>query len=187
MVKEALSDDRDLALSFGAAEGGAGVSIYPLSWRKAGAFARLRTAIERESKHLAVGSGERKETGLYVLLRMFVNRGRMHTLVAGDEDELVGFISILFPRYRKLKGNGYMNVSVQGSHRNRGIGTRLIREAEQLAKAKGARRLELEVFAKNKKAIALYERLGYTVEGCRKDAVDDGGSFDDIIFMAKFL
>jgi ribosomal protein S18 acetylase RimI-like enzyme len=45
--------------------------------------------------------------------------------------------------------------------RRRGIGRRLVREAERWARARGAEEIELNVWEFNASAQALYERLGY--------------------------
>ena len=111
----------------------------------------------------------------------------MHTFVAEKDGRLVGFITVLFPKFRKLRKNAYLTLSVLKSERGKGIGTRLIGAAEAFAKERGARRLELDVFAKNGDAVRLYERLGFEHEGRRRQAVDDGDGYDDVIFMGKFI
>lgn len=168
-------------------QNGTSIIIRRLRLTEVGAFASLRAGIEREAAHLAVASGERKEGIAYVLLRIFINRKRMHTFVAEKDGRLVGFITVLFPKFRKLRRNAYLTLSVLKSERGKGIGTRLIGTAEAFAKERGARRLELDVFAKNEDAVRLYERLGFEHEGRRRQAVDDGEGYDDIIVMGKFI
>lgn len=163
------------------------LTISTLGYFGIWAFSRLRTEIEKEARHLAVASGERKESPLRVLARMVLSRGRMVTLVAKKQKEMVGYVSLIFPRFSKLKGNAYLTISIRQAHRGMGIGSELMHEAEVVAKREGARRIELEVFAKNEKALRLYERLGYEKEGIKKRAVTLPGGFDDIIFMAKFI
>ena len=48
------------------------------------------------------------------------------------------------------------------------------------------RKVYLQVFSDNKKAIALYEKLGFAVEGLFKQEVFKRGNFKDIIRMAVF-
>jgi len=168
-------------------QNGISINIRRLCPTEVGAFANLRAEIEREAAHLAVGSGERKEGIAYMLLRIFINRKRMHTFVAERDGRLVGFITVLFPKFRKLRRNAYLTLSVLKAERGKGIGTRLIGTAESFAKERGARRLELDVFAKNEAAVRLYERLGFEHEGRRRQAVDDGDGYDDIIIMGKFI
>ncbi len=50
---------------------------------------------------------------------------------------------------------------VDPAHRHRGIGTALIRYAEQWATARGDRAIGLQVFLTNQPALKLYEKLGY--------------------------
>lgn len=150
------------------------------------AYMALRHEIERESKHV-VGNGGRRESLLLTLARMFVNRHHIYTFVARDGEALVGYLTLIFARLSKMKGNGYLGLSVKASHRNRGIGTMLMETAEAHARGRGARRLELEVFSKNQKAIELYKRLGYLEEGRKRGAVETEDGLDDMVFMAKLL
>lgn len=163
------------------------IAIRPLKWQDVGPLIQLKRAIDREAAYLAAEGGERKDSLLFVLLRMIANRKRMHTFVASNEEELIGYITVIRARFKKLKGNAYLTISVRETHRGQGIGTKLMEAAEQFVRDRNGRRMELEVFAKNQKAIKLYERLGYEHEGRRRNAVEDVNGFDDVIFMAKFL
>ena len=53
------------------------------------------------------------------------------------------------------------SIAVDPVWRGRGLGLRLLRDAERQARSTGARRLRLEVRADNPAAIALYEGRGY--------------------------
>lgn len=161
------------------------MKIAPLRWHETKHFARLRNQIDTETKHLVARGGERKDDGLRVLARILMNR-RLITLVARDNNEMIGYVSVVFAKFKKLRGNSYLTISVRASHRGQGVGSKLMEAAEQLARERGARRMELEVFSQNP-AVNLYKRLGYEEEGRKRKAVEDNGEFDDIIFMAKFL
>ncbi|MEU3304285.1 GNAT family N-acetyltransferase [Streptomyces sp. NPDC006678] len=58
---------------------------------------------------------------------------------------------------------------------SRGLGTLLIRAAEQRIRNRGLCRAELAVEENNPRARALYERLGYAAYGRRSDAWDEEG------------
>jgi ribosomal protein S18 acetylase RimI-like enzyme len=53
---------------------------------------------------------------------------------------------------------------VAPTHRRRGIGTALMRQAEGWAKARGDRQIGLQVFQSNQAALSLYQQLGYQTQ-----------------------
>ena len=69
--------------------------------------------------------------------------------------------------YRQSKGMQFskigsiLNLGVDEACRNKGIGTALLREAENYVRQQGGEALDLSVFMFNARAIKLYERLGY--------------------------
>lgn len=163
------------------------VNIKPLKLGGLAAFMRLRGEVESDAAHLVPKKGERRESILYALARYMANRRRTRILVATNDKKFVGYITIIFAKFRKLRGNAYLALSVSPRYRDRGIGTELMQAAEDYARHQGVRRLELEVFGKNAGAIKLFKRLGYEEEGRRHQAVNDDNGFDDMVFMAKFL
>ncbi len=151
-------------------------------------FVRLRREIEAETNQLAVGRGERRETFWHVLARRLITRKRTETFLFFIDSQPVGYISVILAKFAKFKGNAYIAVvSVKKGYQGQGIGTKLLNRVEAMVRERKIRRLELEVFAKNEAAINLYKRLGYEVEGRRRQAVQNDDGPDDVIFMAKFL
>jgi len=55
-------------------------------------------------------------------------------------------------------------VAVAPSHRNRGIGSALMRHAEAALAALGCLKINLQVMPENQPVVAFYEKLGYVVE-----------------------
>ena len=48
--------------------------------------------------------------------------------------------------------------------RRRGIGKRLMEEAESRLRERGCAKINLQIYASNREVVAFYERLGFTVE-----------------------
>ncbi|TSC89174.1 MAG: GCN5-like N-acetyltransferase [Parcubacteria group bacterium Gr01-1014_3] len=163
------------------------VVIRPLEWLELPQYMNLRKSIEDEAEHLVVSRGERKETIVHVAAKMILTGERTRTLVAVENGQLVGYINTIFAKFKKLHGNAYLTMAVKNSHRGLGIGTQLLEAAENLAKTRDTRRMELEVLGNNTGAIKLYKKMGYTKEGTKKNAVKTESGFDDVIFMAKTL
>lgn len=61
------------------------------------------------------------------------------------------------------------SLAIDPDRRRQGLASRLLRAVQRDAVAAGATKATLEVRRSNKPAIELYERLGYAVEGIRKD------------------
>ncbi|MCX4744056.1 GNAT family N-acetyltransferase [Kitasatospora sp. NBC_01287] len=75
--------------------------------------------------------------------------------------------------YQVIPGAGVLwQLGVHPALRSCGLGTLLIRVAEERIRARGLTRAELRVEESNPRARALYERLGYTAYDRRPDAWD---------------
>ena len=83
-------------------------------------------------------------------------------LVALDGDTVVGYVG----SQTVLQEADMMNIAVADSHRRRGIARMLV---EELIRQLDAYQLTLEVRASNTGAIALYDSLGFTQVGLRKN------------------
>lgn len=67
----------------------------------------------------------------------------------------------------QLRGDRHTHVFllyVALDHRRQGIGTALMKQAEVWARARGDRKIGLQVFQRNQPALNLYQSLGYTPE-----------------------
>jgi len=87
-----------------------------------------------------------------------------------------------------FKHSAVLGISVAREWRGRGIGSALMQHAMEWASTKGSiRRIELYVYATNARAIRLYDRFGFQVEGRRKGAVRVGDHFVDDLLMAYLV
>jgi len=108
-------------------------------------------------------------------------------LVAEAMGAIVGVLDFLGGRHEQREHTGELGVSVARSWRRQGIGSALIGELERWAKSHGIKRIELHVFSNNNPAIALYEKLGFVLEGRRVGAVEVDGSYIDVLQMGKVI
>ena len=104
--------------------------------------------------------------------------------VALDGDMVIGWCDII-PHPRPGFGHGgHVGMGVVQGWRRQGIGQALLEACIQKAFASGLTRIELEVYADNPGAIALYRRLGFEEEGWKKRARILDGRCQDIVLMA---
>jgi len=109
-------------------------------------------------------------------------------LVAEADGALVGELSLraISPR-RAVRHVATLGMSVRADWRRKGVGRALLTDALAWAPSAGIKRVELYVYARNAPAIALYEQLGFVVEGRRKGFIHEGDAYLDDLVMAKLL
>lgn len=83
---------------------------------------------------------------------------------------------------------GSIGISVHDAYHGRGVGSLLLAGLLDAAdNAFGLRRVELQVFANNTRALALYRKFGFVVEArARGDAILDG-ALHDVLHMARLV
>jgi RimJ/RimL family protein N-acetyltransferase len=78
-------------------------------------------------------------------------------------------------------------IGILQSYSGQGIGKRMFQALEEWAVKQGLHRLELTVMAHNQRGIALYQRMGFQVEGVKRDDLFVDGGYVDQYMMAKLL
>ena len=86
-------------------------------------------------------------------------------LVAMEGDALLGYVG----SQTVIDESDMMNIAVHPDHRRKGIAEALIAALEEQLRQRGSKALTLEVRDSNVPAIALYEKLGFTQVGLRKN------------------
>ena len=107
--------------------------------------------------------------------------------VAVRGDEVIAWCDVSPMRLVGFTHCGRLGMGVRKDYRRRGIGHRLIDKAIAKAKREGLERIELEVFASNVPAISLYRKVGFGIEGIKKQARKLDGAYDDLVEMALLL
>ena len=111
-------------------------------------------------------------------------------LVAEAGGRIVGMCNAQGGKRRATRHAVVMGVSVHKEYRDRGVGTALVRALVDWARAGGVvQRIELQVYARNARAIHVYEKMGFVHEGRRRNAARDrrtGELIDDLV-MALLL
>jgi len=109
-------------------------------------------------------------------------------LVAEADGQIAGVLTLEGAKRRNVRHAAVLGLTVAQEWRGQGVGRRLMAQAIDWARRTGIlTRIELHVFARNEIAIALYESLGFEVEGRRRNAViRDGESIDDLVMSLLF-
>ena len=79
---------------------------------------------------------------------------------------------------------GTLGMALLPAFRDRGLGRQLLQATVQAAHGAGLSRIELQLLASNKRALALYERSGFVHEGRKRVARVLDEVAEDILCMA---
>lgn len=106
-----------------------------------------------------------------------------HVALVGSR--VVGWCDVL-PNDRRVTTahGGVLGIAVVPELRGHGIGSALLESVLKKARAAGLTRIELTVRDDNKRAIALYEKLGFAVEGLQRNAIRVDGKYENLVSMA---
>lgn len=120
------------------------------------------------------------------LVRDYAETPRSALLVAPAAGAIVGLAQFSPYGHPQQRHAGHLAVSVRADWRRKGVGRALLEALLDWARGvEGLRRLSLEVLATNAPAVRLYERLGFAVDGAKREAVRDGDAFIDILLMSR--
>jgi RimJ/RimL family protein N-acetyltransferase len=165
------------------------VVIRQIKENDAEEFLNLCKKIDAETEFMMFEPGERPTTIKEQTdeIKDILSRNNQTILIAGKDGQLIGYLTAYGGRYKRNRHNAYIITGVLQSFTSQGIGTRLFEELEGWAKKNKILRLELTVMAHNELAIALYRKMGFEIEGKKKDSLFINGSYMDEYCMAKLL
>lgn len=109
-------------------------------------------------------------------------------LLAMDGEEIAGIATINSSAKIKARHDGELGIVVAKKYQGQGIGTELIRRLIEWAKGNGVTtRISLDTRADNVKAVELYMKFGFIVEGCRRNSTLLDGKYYDLYVMGMML
>lgn len=130
-------------------------------------FRAVLDAVAREERYLAMLQAPPLDEVRRFVMESLEKRRPQFVALAGDE--CVGWCDVIEKPRDVLKHSGVLGMGVAQAHRGRGIGRALIERTLDDARAKGFTRIELTVRVDNERAKALYDKVGFEVEGlCRR-------------------
>jgi RimJ/RimL family protein N-acetyltransferase len=153
------------------------------------AFLALRRALDDEARYLLLEPGERRERVAKVeeRLRDVREKANKNIFVVEDDGALVGYLSAIGGDFRRIQKRAHIVVALREAYTGRGLGTRLFERMEVWARDQQLHRLELTVLAENRRALGLYLKLGFRIEGNKRDSFWIDDHYVDELCLAKLL
>jgi RimJ/RimL family protein N-acetyltransferase len=159
--------------------------VTPIEERYIEGFRAAVDSVARERVYLAfLEAPPLKATTEFVLENI---RGGHPQFVALVDEIVVGWCDITSLHRPVFAHSGVLGMGLVAEYRAQGIGTALISAALERAKSIGLTRVELTVREHNKRAFALYEKMGFVVEGVKRNAVRVDGRYENLICMGLLL
>lgn len=161
------------------------IEIVPIAEEHIEGFRAVLDEVAREKRYLTFLAAPPLES-----MRQFVGRaikGEFIQHVALDGGRVVGWCDVIVRERETLRHGGSLGIGLAPTHRDQGLGAKLINSVLAAARERGLARVSLHVRADNTRAIRLYERLGFRHEGrLRRDLRIDGVDYDSLA-MALLL
>jgi RimJ/RimL family protein N-acetyltransferase len=159
------------------------VRIVPTGEQYAESFNAVVDAVARERRYIGFVEGPPLES-TREFIRSILGGAGVQLLAVNRNDVVVGWCDIVRNPHEGFHHVGRLGMGLLLDYRGRGLGRQLVAQAVRVARQAGIERVELEVFASNERAIALYRGLGFVTEGIKRRARKLDGRYEDHVFMA---
>ncbi|MFD1778504.1 GNAT family N-acetyltransferase [Fredinandcohnia salidurans] len=152
-------------------------------------FGYLTQQVEMTSEFMLWEAGERKSNPdqQRKMIERFGSDDNSAIFVAEEKSQLIGFLMAIGGNARRNKHSVYIVVGILKDSRGKGVGTKLFDELEKWALMHKIHRLELTVVTRNVAGLALYQKMGFEIEGTKRDSLLIDGEFVDEYYMSKIL
>lgn len=160
------------------------IDIQPASLELADSFRQALDVVAREHRYLIFQEAPPLEsTQKFISQVLAKGWSQFYAVRAG---QVVGWCDVVRDERPGRTHIGRLGIGILPDYRGRKIGARLLAATVADAFQKGMTRIELEVFAANARAIALYRKFGFVEEGRKRQARCLDGVHEDSILMALF-
>lgn len=106
---------------------------------------------------------------------------------AVSSNQVVGWCDVTPFSNPRFSHRGVLGMGLLPDFRGKGLGSRLLEAVVEHSRRSSLEKLELQVWATNNPAIALYKKYGFGEEGLSKKFRKLEGEYFDCLAMAKFL
>lgn len=166
------------------------MQIRELQVTDAAKMIKLKKKLAVETKymlreaHEVVSEIEKEEK----LIESLISNPNSKIVAAEVEDSIVGFLAVSHRTLERIKHTATFVIGIEKEYWGKGVSGSLMTEMFHWVEKNEINRIELEVVSENKRAIELYKKHGFEVEGVkRKDHNIGNGQYLDTLIMAKLL
>lgn len=142
-----------------------------------------------ESGYMLFDPGERKVTpeSFSKFIDATNENEKSRIFVAQEKDRILGYMFVRNEKPNRISHRAYIVVGIHSDSRGKGIGKALFIHMMDWAKKVNLHRLDLTVIAKNEAAVALYKKMGFEIEGVKRDSLLIDNEYVDEYYMSKLI
>ncbi|MCK1386106.1 GNAT family N-acetyltransferase [Bradyrhizobium sp. 21] len=161
------------------------IEIIAISGAHIESYHQALDTVARERRYLAFLEAPPLEATRSFVLNMIAQRNPQFVALSGAV--VVGWCDV--QRFsRPIHAHaGSLGMGLLQPFRGQGLGTWLIEQTLAAARAAGLSRVELSVREGNTHAIALYEKVGFVIEGLQRNADRIDGVYGNVVLMARLF
>ena len=104
-----------------------------------------------------------------------------------DQNNLISLAGFHGSDLNRISHRVSLGISVLKEYQAQGLGTKLMELLCEKAKLMGKTKIELDVREDNLDAIHIYKKVGFIIEGTRKNGIKDKDKYIDLLLMGKDL
>jgi ribosomal protein S18 acetylase RimI-like enzyme len=161
--------------------------VVPISEEHIETFHSALDRVARERKYLAMLEAPPLATFRDFVLNNIRN-GVFPQVVALKDGGVVGWCDVMTVSDRPVHAHaGFITIGIVEEHRGKGVGQMLMRAAIDASRARGLTRIELIVREENQTAVALYKKMGFEIEGLKRNANRVDGVYENAYVMGLLL
>lgn len=163
--------------------------IRQIKVEDATALLEMQQQLDKETKFMLYEPGERTTTPDQESKKIsdLLESGNSMMFVAETDGQIVGFLAAHGGWAIRNKHRAHLVIGILQQFTGQGIGTKLFTAMEQWARENGITRLELTVVTENAAAIALYQKMGFAIEGTKPHTMIVDGAYQNEHMMGKLL
>lgn len=170
-------------------EGGFSMIVREIRVDDAHEFTDLVKEVESSSDFMLMEPGERKTTLEQQRKQLeAIERQDNSTIFVAEEDgRLIGYLMAIGGSVMRTKHSAYLVIGIIEEHRGKGIGGRLFQNLMKWAPEHHISRLELNTVTENEAGVALYKKVGFEIEGTKRNSLVIHGKSYNEYYMARLL
>lgn len=153
-------------------------------------FLLLCKALDQQTRFMMLEPGERTTTveEQRQRIRSVLSQAENQIIfVVEAENRLLGYLAALGGSYRRNQHSAHVVVGILQEYAGHGLGKQLFQTLDTWAVQHKLHRLELTVMCHNERAVHLYQKMGFKIEGVKRDSLQVDERYVDEYYMAKLL